>query len=315
MITMTLARPSAAYTYEIGRVGRHNARAMSWSFAAHAALLLWLLLHQSVAEKLPPLVEIAWLEPEPVQIASAPPPASAPVVEESAPVQKIPVPEQKFERLVRQADVEPAPQHPDALDDQLSDKLDALQNSLRNTRPDLAVTAKSDVRTRPTMATAPSKVTSPSSLVRSDAPDTKVPPAELTRSTTRSSRPTLAVAPKEDNTQRAPAMATPDENSARKTLDGAQLVGPVADRAVLSHRLPTYPAWAMKEAVEATVTLYFVVLPDGRVKDNVLVQKTSGHADFDRNAQEALRAWRFEELPGAGEQWGTITFHFKLRDH
>jgi len=104
------------------------------------------------------------------------------------------------------------------------------------------------------------------------------------------------------------------ENSARRTLDGAQLVGPVADRPIVAHKLPKYPAWAMQEAVEASVTLYFIVLANGQIKDNILVQKTSGHAEFDHNAQKALRAWRFEELTGAGEQWGTITFHFKLRD-
>jgi len=70
----------------------------------------------------------------------------------------------------------------------------------------------------------------------------------------------------------------------------------------------------MRDAVEGSVTLYFIVLANGVVKDNLLVQKTSGHKDFDENAKAALRAWKFEALSGAGEQWGTITFHYKLRD-
>ena len=63
------------------------------------------------------------------------------------------------------------------------------------------------------------------------------------------------------------------------------------------------------------MTLYFVVRPDGTVKENILVQKTAGFGDFDDNARAALRAWRFEPLKNGrtGEQWGTITFHFRLR--
>ena len=50
-------------------------------------------------------------------------------------------------------------------------------------------------------------------------------------------------------------------------------------------------------------------------RENVLVQKTAGFEEFDDNARTALRAWRFEPLHGGrlGEQWGTITFHFRLR--
>ena len=68
--------------------------------------------------------------------------------------------------------------------------------------------------------------------------------------------------------------------------------------------------------MESSVTLYFVVRPNGSVKENILVQRTAGFGDFDENARAALRAWRFEPLKGGrtGEQWGTITFHFRLRE-
>jgi protein TonB len=99
-------------------------------------------------------------------------------------------------------------------------------------------------------------------------------------------------------------------------LDGATLAGPAAGREVVKHVLPVYPGWAMQEATEATVTIYFVVLPDGRVKDNVQIQKTGGYADFDRNASEAIKHWRFVPLAEGrrDEQWGTINFRFRLRD-
>ena len=80
-----------------------------------------------------------------------------------------------------------------------------------------------------------------------------------------------------------------------------------------------YPALAVQprtQAVEATVTLSLSVLPDGRVKQNVQIQKTAGFEDFDRNAIQAIRQWRFEPLTGyeAREQWGTITFRYRLND-
>jgi TonB family protein len=106
------------------------------------------------------------------------------------------------------------------------------------------------------------------------------------------------------------------DSDARRVLAGAQLTGPVADRPVLSYDVPDYPEWAKNEAVEGSVAIYFVVLPDGRVKENVMVEKTAGFADFDDNAVRALLTWRFEPLKGGatGEQWGTITFHYRLTD-
>lgn len=62
------------------------------------------------------------------------------------------------------------------------------------------------------------------------------------------------------------------------------------------------------------MNLYFIVLPNGKVKENILIQKTSGFSDFDKSAIEALRTWEFEPLKGGetGEQWGSITFNFRL---
>jgi TonB family protein len=114
----------------------------------------------------------------------------------------------------------------------------------------------------------------------------------------------------------ASAPAKGSESTARRELAGATLMGPIADRPVLSVATPLYPEWAKRDAVEGSVTLYFVVRPDGSVKENVLVQKTAGFEDFDENARTALKAWRFQPLTGGrtGEQWGTITFHFRIRE-
>ena len=97
-------------------------------------------------------------------------------------------------------------------------------------------------------------------------------------------------------------------------LAGASLTGPVADRPLLAFNKPQYPEWAKQEAVEGSVSIYFVVLPDGHIKENVRVEKTSGFGDFDENAVKALLTWRFEPIKKGktGEQWGTITFHYRL---
>jgi len=115
----------------------------------------------------------------------------------------------------------------------------------------------------------------------------------------------------------APVGEAAGDAHARRTLAGAQLAGPIADRAILHSVTPVYPDWAKHDGVEAAVTLYFIVRADGLVKENILVQKTAGFGDFDDNARTALAAWRFEPLHGGrtGEQWGTITFHFRLRDN
>jgi TonB family protein len=93
-----------------------------------------------------------------------------------------------------------------------------------------------------------------------------------------------------------------------------RIEGPAAERLVVASKLPQYPDWARRQAVEAVVTLNFFVLPDGRVREDVQVLKTGGFTDFDERAVAALRQWRFAALAGgdASGQWGTITFRFRL---
>jgi TonB family protein len=137
----------------------------------------------------------------------------------------------------------------------------------------------------------------------------------MVRGTGHGFTPALASAPAVEHSE-ASHPARESESTARRTLAGAILMGPIADRSVLVHVTPDYPEWAKREAVEGSVTLYFVVRPDGSVKENVLVQRTAGFTDFDDNARSALRGWRFEPLAEGrtGEQWGTITFRFRIRE-
>ena len=153
----------------------------------------------------------------------------------------------------------------------------------------------------------------PADLSRQGAPSPT--PVELKRSPVKVLRSTMVMATVPDTDARPTEIKDTDTNAQRE-LSGALLTGPVADRPLVSFRKPDYPVWAKDEAVEGSVRIYFVVLPDGRIKENIMVQKTSGFSDFDNNAVEALRTWRFEPLTGGatGEQWGTITFHYRLSD-
>ena len=108
-------------------------------------------------------------------------------------------------------------------------------------------------------------------------------------------------------------LSSGDRRHLRSTLrDAHQYIARMRDPSTGS-----VAARAKSEGVEGTVTLYFIVRPDGSVRENIVVQKTAGFGDFDESARAALRAWRFQPLRDGrvGDQWGTITFQFRLSDH
>jgi protein TonB len=286
----------------------------SWtaSVLLHLILFAWLLLQATIQSTGPELVEITWIEAAPAEPAPepvAPPqPAAAPVepAEEPRPEPSParPVPE------VEVAEVKAEPVSPKARDDRLSDRLAAL----RKDRPALAVQVSA-----PTAAVAPATADRPAApterkeLVRDAAPQSAAP---LRRSAP-VSRPQTTSLAKVAPSRSLTAERVPDfDRSLRRQLAGATLAGPVANRPLEHQVTPRFPDWAKRQGVEGSVTLTFTVLPDGRVKSSVLVEKTSGYDDFDRRAREALRQWRFAPLPAGStdEQWGSITLHFRLED-
>jgi TonB family protein len=208
------------------------------------------------------------------------------------------------------------PQSPSALEDKLSARLAALQGEAGG--PSIGVVSSAP----PTLwSSNPANVsgtgvsgTSAVSLKRGGEGTAPAPALELTRGG-HGAAPALVATPAPPEREQAPAPAKSSESVARRTIAGVTLMGPIADRAILAHPTPVYPEWAKRDAVEGAVTLYFVVRADGTVKENILVQKTAGFEDFDESARAALAAWRFEPLrDGAvGEQWGNITFRFRLR--
>lgn len=117
----------------------------------------------------------------------------------------------------------------------------------------------------------------------------------------------------------------PDVQSQIAEADGVDLraqgmnmsiSGQISGRKILDVVAPEYSQRAKKQGWEGVVAVHFTVLPDGRVKDNLFFEQTSAHRDLNRAAMAAIQKFRFAPLPDGDpqvEQWGVITFVFRLR--
>ncbi len=299
--------------------------AIGVSTVLHVALFIWLAVNRAGAGELAGLTEITFVkETDPDGIANAAPPMARETTS-SAPVQNVsqrasheaPSPEH-FERAQAHGSSAPGPQSSHAVTDLLAERLDAIdKNGKSTTRMASLVPAPNVGIPAPAGLPGPGdrpNVVVPAVLHRDAAP---IPggtaPVALRRM--EESRPTpapvMAAAVIDAPISEAPMPVTRTSERARN-LAGASLVGPVADRAVTHYKVPDYPDWAKRDATEGSVTLYFFVMPDGRVKENVLVERTSGFSDFDDRAVAALLEWTFVALPRSNEQWGRITFNYRL---
>ncbi len=287
---------------------------MTTSVVAHALLFLWIALHHAIYPDLTPITEITLIEPGDIAAGNPSParPASGTPI---SGVTARTVNDQQFQRPMLRSEIEPDPQNSWVFADRLTARLTAMQQDAHATGA-----ATSPVPTS-MFGSAPAAVGGgsgfgPVSLNRGGGGGSA--PLPLVRGGGGGTAPALATVSGAGvpGTGTSPAPARGGDSGARRTVAGASITGPIADRPVLSYTVPVYPEWAKHDAVEGAVTLYFVVRPDGGVKENIVVQKTAGFGDFDENARTALRVWRFKPLtPGQiGEQWGMITFHFRLRD-
>ncbi len=297
---------------ELARIRSRTRKSAAASVALHVLLFLCLYMIRATSPQAEALVEVSWIEPTP-SVPAVAKSESRPenVVVQTRSVRKIP---EYFVRGKAEAEVTPQPQLSRAQQDKLNKRLSSLQRDAVERRSQVAALTTSSVMTTPSLAGVPveeREYGNPGELSRERARVGQ--PEVLSRTPVRTTRPALAVA-QSQQIQVTPEPAKPVDSTARRTLAGASLSGPVADRPLVTYSTPVYPEWAKKEGVEAVTRIYFLVLPDGKVKTSVVVEKTSGFEDFDRNAVDALLAWRFQPLPGSqtGEQWGRITFHFRL---
>ena len=305
---------AATLRLDLEEVRRQTRWTMTISVVVHALLFLWVVLQPAIKSETPPLTEITFLEPGDLAGPQAPAGPATPSAEPRSGAAARTSQDERFLRLDRKGDIALDPVAPVA-SDQLEARLATLQQS--------AMLAPAGTGTTVVPASLFGSGTSPIGTGGG-------PPVALTRGGGGGGSPLPLTRGFPGGTGIAPSTlpavkggggggsqaAEVGDATARRTVAGASLAGPIADRRVLSTVVPEYPDWAKREAVEGSVTLYFVVRPDGSVKENIVTQKTAGFGDFDDNARTALRAWRFEPLRDGrtGEQWGTITFHFRLRD-
>jgi TonB family protein len=309
---------ATALTLEFSAIRDRTRRLIGVSVLVHAFLLLYLAMHQTFVPEVPGITEITLIEP-------APQPAAAPVVSTKTVERRVPEPARieptprktqvHFPRELVRAEKAPRPQNDKATEDKIQERLASLTTRTTREPSQIASVVPPTPSSAPRLADKPVSAAPVRSQDLTRSTSGPVTPLELSRNGTKSRHPIAASAPEpEIQTSSQPARET--DSVTKRTLAGATLAGPVADRPLISYRVPRYPDWAKKEGVEGSVELYFVVLPNGKVKENVMVQRTSGFQDFDWRATQAILAWRFEPLddPAAGEQWGTITLHFRLSD-
>ncbi len=297
--------------------------ALSISTVIHLLIFLWLALNRAGAGELAGLTEVTFVEQtDPKGLPDAAPPMAR-ATTSSAPVQQVSQKASReeqaehYQRALERADNAPRPQSTRAVADILSDKLDAINRNGESTTRIASLVPAPNVGI-PAPAGLPGPGDNPNgvqSLARNTVPGGGggTAPIALRRlGGEPTGRPVMAAAVINAPVEK-PAAAT--QSSGSRNLAGANLVGPVADRAVTHYQVPDYPEWAKRDGTEGSVTLYFFVLPDGRVKKSVVVERTSGFSDFDDRAVAALLQWQFVSLPLSNEQWGRITFDYKLSDN
>jgi protein TonB len=107
----------------------------------------------------------------------------------------------------------------------------------------------------------------------------------------------------------APSVQEVDSVSA---LSPMQLEGEVANRQILNRVKPIYSKRAKQQGWEGTVVLSFLVDANGNVF-NIQVVRSSGYADLDNAAIQALEQWKFAPKPGKPEEKGRLTVYFNIR--
>ncbi|MHA2052267.1 MAG: energy transducer TonB family protein [Candidatus Hodarchaeales archaeon] len=93
------------------------------------------------------------------------------------------------------------------------------------------------------------------------------------------------------------------------------ITGPLANRTIIEKTIPGFPLWAKMQGVGASVSLKFTVMENGTVKENIIIERTSGSSEWDRLVVQSLKKWKFAALSKSDirhDQTGVITFQFVI---
>jgi len=104
---------------------------------------------------------------------------------------------------------------------------------------------------------------------------------------------------------------TPPSVASKVPVSPMQLEGEVADRPIVRKITPKYPKKARRMGWEGVVVLEFLVDAQGNVYD-IKVVRSSGYAELDQAAINALKQWKFAPKPGANPEEGRLTVKFTL---
>ncbi|OGS25248.1 MAG: hypothetical protein A2297_00575 [Elusimicrobia bacterium RIFOXYB2_FULL_48_7] len=122
-------------------------------------------------------------------------------------------------------------------------------------------------------------------------------------------KPAEVVVQKTASKPRETAMET--ANAENNTVE---ISGPIAGRRIIYSCVPAYPEWALARHIEQSVSIRIFVSPEGRVRAEIYLERTSGYRELDSLAEESIKKWVFEPLKtGGGDQWGIITFKYLLK--
>lgn len=82
-------------------------------------------------------------------------------------------------------------------------------------------------------------------------------------------------------------------------------------RVPVSEPEPKLPAWVSTEGLALSVSISFVLMPDGLVS-GVSLEKSSGNAEVDSAIKYAISRWRFTAAKGAAPVKGRIP-HYVIK--
>jgi TonB family protein len=98
-----------------------------------------------------------------------------------------------------------------------------------------------------------------------------------------------------------------------KSTTKITISGPLSSRKITYKPTTPYPVWAEERGLTATICVQIAVNPNGTVKENVFVIRTSGFGSWDRLVINSVRQWKFASIQDSGiVQTGIITFNFVL---
>jgi TonB family protein len=304
-----LAHSGLNLNRELAAISSNTRRLAVWSVVVHLALGVFLMLGAGQAP-LPAdseefeITEVTWLEEviEPEVPETPLQPAPTETAADIAP--------EEPDVLAQTEPTEPEPVITPAVDQLavMQDRLARLMADDAGRREITTAAASTLRRPDPTAlgAMVPRQAPPTRNLNRA-APSPSAPPKTL-----KTSRPQVV----EAAVQGVPGRhTTVGQVPLQEVLPGISLGGEITGRKLISTVKPGYPEWAKRDGVEVIVQLFFTVLPDGSVKENILIERTSGFADFDGRARSALRDWRFESLPAgqSEQQWGRIEFNYQIK--